>query len=161
MVTASSLFGQTKANEFEQFIWNLFGHPWSHSSSIYNPAFQEAVWGIVNTPSGNPSINGVFSVSSNIAVDTQANSWLANLSTTPSQYTPFVWVVQNNTTNLVTGHPTLGAQDVMVFTAVPEPETYAMLLAGLGLMGFMVVVKSLHKQSMMQSHKGTESFCGS
>lgn len=30
-----------------------------------------------------------------------------------------------------------GRLTMMVITAVPEPETYAMLLAGLGLMGFM------------------------
>ncbi len=31
----------------------------------------------------------------------------------------------------------VGARDFVVFTAVPEPQTYAMMLAGLGLMGFV------------------------
>ena len=31
----------------------------------------------------------------------------------------------------------IAARDLVIFTAVPEPETYAMLFAGLGLMGFV------------------------
>lgn len=30
-----------------------------------------------------------------------------------------------------------GAQDLAVFAPIPEPETYAMMLAGLGLQGFI------------------------
>ena len=38
------------------------------------------------------------------------------------------------------GNPTATAQDAFLLSvsAVPEPESYGMLLAGLGLMGFMV-----------------------
>ena len=36
------------------------------------------------------------------------------------------------------GNYTLNSQDQLYITPVPEPETYAMLLAGLGLMGFVV-----------------------
>lgn len=32
---------------------------------------------------------------------------------------------------------TITAQDQLYISPVPEPETYAMLLAGLGLMGFV------------------------
>jgi len=58
-----------------------------------------------------------------------AQSWLSNLNSAP-----------------VTGHYDLtylydsrpGSQNLVVFTtAVPEPETYAMMLAGLGLLGFL------------------------
>ena len=31
----------------------------------------------------------------------------------------------------------IAARDLVAFTAVPEPETYTMLAAGLGLMGFV------------------------
>ncbi len=34
-------------------------------------------------------------------------------------------------------HPTGGDDRLLQITAVPEPETYAMMLAGLGLMGFV------------------------
>lgn len=40
-------------------------------------------------------------------------------------------------TVLTSGHPLNGPLDLVVL-AVPEPETYAMLLAGLGLLGFVV-----------------------
>ena len=40
-------------------------------------------------------------------------------------------------TQLINGFWTIGAPGVWSATAVPEPETYAMLLAGLGLVGFM------------------------
>jgi hypothetical protein len=34
-------------------------------------------------------------------------------------------------------HPSSGNDTLLQITAVPEPETYAMFLAGLGLMGMM------------------------
>ena len=34
-------------------------------------------------------------------------------------------------------HPSDGNDRTLMLTAVPEPESYAMLLAGLGLMGFI------------------------
>ncbi|WP_365749971.1 PEP-CTERM sorting domain-containing protein [Nitrosomonas sp.] len=38
-----------------------------------------------------------------------------------------------------------GKISLSVITAVPEPETYVMLLAGLGLMGFMTYRRKLQK----------------
>jgi hypothetical protein len=35
-------------------------------------------------------------------------------------------------------HPTSGVDRMIQITAVPEPETYAMMLAGLGIIGSMV-----------------------
>ena len=42
------------------------------------------------------------------------------------------------------GNYTLAAQDQLYITPVPEPETYAMLLAGLGLMGFVARRRRSH-----------------
>ena len=36
-----------------------------------------------------------------------------------------------------TGAPANSRSQLIVLTAVPEPETYAMMLAGLGLLGFV------------------------
>ena len=35
-------------------------------------------------------------------------------------------------------HPAIGVDRMIQITAVPEPQTYAMLLAGLGLLGTMI-----------------------
>ncbi|MFM2347644.1 MAG: hypothetical protein RL654_2397 [Pseudomonadota bacterium] len=63
------------------------------------------------------------------------------------------WTTQTASANLVAGesykiyfggmvtppdfHPTLNIDNVSVAAAVPEPETYAMMLAGLGALGMM------------------------
>ena len=40
-----------------------------------------------------------------------------------------------------------GPQDVAVFAPIPEPETYAMLLAGIGLMGVLVSRRKRQQRS--------------
>jgi hypothetical protein len=105
----------------------------SHSlSSVTNTtnsaAFQLAVWEIVNETSGHgySLTGGNFRASSESAVINAANSMLGNLSG-PITLTANVWA--QNTPG--------STQDLVVFAPVPEPETYAMMLAGLGLMGFV------------------------
>ena len=91
-------------------------------------AFQLAVWEIVNeTSGGGYSLTaGNFKATSDAAVLTAANNMLGNLSG-PITMTANVW-----------GQVTPGStQDLVVFAPVPEPETYAMMLAGLGMMGFV------------------------
>ncbi len=140
--TASSIFGQTKANELGSLYTIYSNINGADSSHIDNPAFQLDVWAIVNTPAGSsPSISGpVFTASINSTTNALAQSWLNELGSVKNQYTASIWSVQNNS-NPGTGH-SWGAQDVVTFShvtsPVPEPTSYAMLLAGLGLIGFMV-----------------------
>jgi hypothetical protein len=105
----------------------------STSSSGSNEAgFQLAVWEIVNERSGNYSLAaGDFKATG--TGSSIAATWLNELSTnSASAYNADIWTVQSARTG---GY---GAQDVVVFSQipVPEPETYAMLLAGLVLIGF-------------------------
>lgn len=101
------------------------------SSGTNESAFQLAVWEIVNEGSGSYSLsNGGFKATG--TGSTLAQTWLAELGTaSANNYNANIWTVQSMIT---TGKGY--AQDVVVFAPVPEAQTYAMMLAGLGLIGF-------------------------
>ena len=142
---ASQIFSQlgaTAAAKIEKNLDRLYAAEHTlidpHLSTADNSAaFQLAVWEIVNEKSTN-SYNlttGDLTITSGSAGFATAQTWLGLLNTDSSNplYTVSFWNV-----NDVGGAPkALGAQDVAVFAPIPEPETYAMLLAGLGLMGFI------------------------
>lgn len=93
-------------------------------------AFQLALWEIMagSNLSLDPTKGSTFAAygdSSNAI--TIADGWLANLGNAAPTEQLYVWA----------GNKPGYTQDLAVFVAVPEPENYAMLLAGLGLMGFM------------------------
>ena len=93
-------------------------------------AFQLAVWEIVNETSGPYDItNGTFHATSSNAVINAAANMLAGLNSTTTNTAQILSVWKETP-----GSPT---QDLAVFAPVPEPDTYAMMLAGLGLMGFV------------------------
>jgi len=100
----------------------------AHSSIIGNAtnsaAFQLAVWEIAyEIPNNYNLASGNFYSTGPGAVTSIATGWLTSL----GNYAPIY---------SVSGYVSETYQDVVVFS-VPEPETYAMLLAGLGLMGFV------------------------
>jgi hypothetical protein len=101
------------------------------SSATNEAAFQLAVWEIVNERSGAYSLGGgQFSATGTGSA--LAGTWLSELGTASSSaYTANIWTVQSML-SVGQGY----AQDVVVFAPVPEPQTYAMLLVGLGLIGF-------------------------
>jgi hypothetical protein len=101
------------------------------SSATNESAFQLAVWEIVNERSGTYSLNGgQFNATGTGSA--LANTWLSELGTASnSAYTANIWTVQSML-SVGKGY----AQDVVVFAPVPEPQTYAMMLVGLGLIGF-------------------------
>lgn len=102
------------------------------SSGANEAAFQLAVWEIVNERSGAYSLAGGDFKATGTG-SSLASTWLSELSTTSaSSYSANIWTVQS----MVSGKGY--AQDVVVFTQVPEPETYAMMMAGLGLLGFVL-----------------------
>lgn len=135
--TSPTAFSQQAATDLGRLYTNHHAAVDLTSSSGTNEAaFQLAIWEIVNERSGAYSLTlGDFKATGSGTSGALATTWLNELSTaSASQYTASIWMVQNT---LTTGHGY--AQDVAVFSkipAVPEPETYAMFAAGLGLLGF-------------------------
>lgn len=134
--TAESIFGATKALDLGRLYTNNHTLIDSTTSARNDTAaFQLAVWEIATERSGNYNLtSGDLRITSESTGFATAQGWLDQLNSTPSdsQYDVNIWSVQ--------GQRAMGwgAQDLAVFTPmVPEPETYAMLLAGLGLMGFV------------------------
>ncbi|HQR02921.1 MAG TPA: PEP-CTERM sorting domain-containing protein [Rhodocyclaceae bacterium] len=142
-----SLLGATRAAKIQTDLVRLYTAEHSlidgtNSTANNSAAFQLAIWEIVNENSStyDLSTGGLQAGSSSTGYAT-AQSWLTSLNTTPSfgagsQYKVSFWNVNDgNGLNGGTAPPTWGAQDLAVFAPVPEPETYAMLMAGLGLIG--------------------------
>ena len=98
------------------------------NNSVSEAAFQIAVWEIAyettggpyNLATGSATFSGGSADSSGAL--TLASSWLASLTNGAH---PSIVVIESS-----------GHQDV-IYPPVPEPETYALMLAGLGAMGFV------------------------
>jgi len=122
--------GAVKVNDLERLATAVLS---SVNTKQESGAFQLAVWEIVNETSGPYDLGaGNFTVgSASDGAYALARTWLTNLGNgtfTADTMSLSIWKDVNNNT-----------QDLAVFAAapVPEPEIYAMLAAGLGLMGFV------------------------
>jgi hypothetical protein len=94
--------------------------------NLNSAAFQLALWELANDNGSLADGNVHTTGSTDSSVVAAANSMLFNVANNVAGATQYSFTVYT--------HPT--QQDFLVtVTAVPEPETYAMLLAGLGLMG--------------------------
>jgi hypothetical protein len=104
------------------------------TGAFQSAAFQLAVWEIVNEATSTLNVNSpdfyVSGGSSNVRQ--LANTWLTNSQTWSRTQTFGIWEGPNTT------------QDLAVFAPIPEPETYAMIIAGLGLMAFVVRRRRTH-----------------
>jgi hypothetical protein len=139
LVTGSAFYtgavGATKVNALERLATAVLS---SVNTKQESGAFQLAVWEIVNESSGPYNISsGNFKVgAASDGAKGLAQTWLTNLSNgtySADTMTLGVWKDVNNKT-----------QDLGVFTlAVPEPEIYAMMAIGLGLLGWAVRRKKL------------------
>jgi len=138
LVSASSVLGASRADALGRLYTahhSLIDSPGSGTTDTNGVAFQLAVWEIVNEGSGSYDLSsGDFKVSgtSPSAAVATATSWLNSLYSTTNQYDVSIWSVQDDS-----GPSGKGVQDVAVFAPVPEPESYAMLLTGLALLGFV------------------------
>ena len=132
LTPGNTFFTPTKATALERLASNNLASVTNNATN--SAAFQLAVWEIVNETSGtynvdkyNASKGSFYATSSSTLSITTANNWLSSLGSATPTLTLSVW-------KETPGYPT---QDLAVFAPVPEPETYAMMLAGLGLMGFV------------------------
>ena len=130
--SASSVFGATKANDLGRLYTNHHASiDGTGSTADSEAAFQLAVWEVVNEKGGSPYslTGGNFSASGTGSAT--ATLWLNELNgpSSTSAYSVSIWKMQQ-------GPSGWGPQDVAVFAPIPEPETYAMLMVGLGFMGF-------------------------
>ena len=102
------------------------------TNAAQSSAFQMAAWEIVDEQSGSYTLSaGNFQASGNtlLAPNTiaLANTWLSNLGTAAPTMKLSLW--QANTPG--------STQDLAVFVPVPEAHPYGLMMAGLGLMGFI------------------------
>lgn len=125
----AAAFGTTKANDFLKLA---SAHYASINNATSSAAFQIAAWEILFESGNSYDLsNGAFKAVGGSAATagalSSAQNWLDTLSTvTPSaQYTATLFHVES------------GNQDIVTLLPVPEPETYALLLSGLGMLGFI------------------------
>lgn len=130
--SAATIFG-SRASTLDRLYTQRFG---SISNRVESAAFQLAIWEILqDAPTATFGTNALSSGSfmataatSNTLDDssaiTLANSWLNSLTGVSGGYALTVLASATH-------------QDQLMATPVPEPETYMMLLAGLGLMGYV------------------------
>jgi len=136
--TAEQFYGTgsstiTRLQQLASYVVGNDGNPSTNTlqtaltGSLQSAAFQLAVWEIVNEATTTLNVNsGDFYVTGGSStVRTLANTWLTSSAGAAITQTMSVWEGGNST------------QDLAVFAPIPEAETYAMLLAGLGLMGFV------------------------
>jgi hypothetical protein len=134
LTSAVSVFGTTKANDLGR-LYGIAGSTIANpsTSAANSSAFQMAVWEIVNEKAGNSYDIGKDAFKVSGTGSGVAQGWLNTLNTTTgsSGYSVNIWSVTGQ------GPSGWGAQDVAVFAPIPEPEMYLMMMAGLGLMGFV------------------------
>ena len=136
--TAEQFYGTgsptiAKLEQLASYVVGNDGNPSTNTlqsaltGGLQSAAFQLAVWEIVNEATSALNVNsGEFYVTGGSStVRNLANTWLTDSQTSARTQILSVWEGGNST------------QDLAVFAPIPEAETYAMLLAGLGLMGFV------------------------
>ena len=127
-------------NKFQTFV----GAPGANSP--FGPSFTNAVtcapaFGCGANPGGSPGNHLLFRITDKaggvdgIEVGPPLHATNALINQLLSTSDGWWFAADASNTNGNTG--TIGARDFVVFTAVPEPGTYALMLAGLGIMGFV------------------------
>ncbi|BBO21715.1 MAG: hypothetical protein AMXMBFR31_28240 [Candidatus Desulfobacillus denitrificans] len=127
-------FTPTQVGLFNRLYTNFYAS--SHTSNQNAAAFQIAVWEITYDGNGSLNVNaGNFDLGTggDATARSTAAGWLAGLGALPTGAWSFT-VLDSKTP--VTGGQA-ATQDLLVAMPVPEPGTWALLMAGLGLMGLV------------------------
>jgi hypothetical protein len=140
----TAVFDSVKANNLGLLANKFYA---GVDSATKSAAFQLATWEILFESSGSPytlgadtfkASGGTAAIGSvaNPSALSLAQSWLDNLAGAPvtGHYDINYLQVISGNQNLVYFTPSSG----FVTSAIPEPETYAMILAGIGMMGLVV-----------------------
>jgi len=124
-------FTQAKIDDLSRLATEAHG---SINDATSSAAFQAAIWEIAFESPGPYALNsGAFTTTAPSAVTQLATAWLNGLgSYSPGAYRIGAWTSPSQ-------------QDVLVIEPIPEPETLAMLLAGLALMVFAARRWKLHE----------------
>lgn len=127
VVDGVTAWGATKSLDLDRLMSNMVQSN-NPNGNVVSALFQAGVWEILYETAGNPYdfTSGAFTVTS---ADAGVQTGLDNVN----------WGALPGTT--VTVHAdqlySRSSQDFLVLTAVPEPSTYALLLAGLAGIGFV------------------------
>jgi hypothetical protein len=128
-VAALSTLGSTQAAEVSKLYSQSFAG--TSGNSVNSAAFQVALWELAKDD-GVLTTGAVHTTSStNASVIAAANTMIDNAKHGAAGATQYSFNLYTNASNQDYLVATMGS-----VTPVPEPETYAMLLAGLGLIGF-------------------------
>ncbi|HRD91055.1 MAG TPA: PEP-CTERM sorting domain-containing protein [Accumulibacter sp.] len=125
IVSGVSAWGATKSNALDKVLSYAKAQNWPNSADT-SAAVQAAVWEVLYETTGSYSFGaGTFTASSSGATQTALNNfnWATVGTTSVSVHAD---QLSNKSEKL---------QDFLVTTPVPEPESYAMMLAGLSLVG--------------------------
>jgi hypothetical protein len=122
--------GSSNVTSLERLASYAFDH-WTGADNVASAAFQLAVWEVVTESAKTYSLSSDnFTVTGgDMGTRNLADSWLAqvNAGTYAIDQTLGVWQKGAGSTT----------QNLAVFAPIPEPQTYTMLIAGLGLMAFV------------------------
>ena len=114
-----------------ELFYSVNGGAWTNVSALNPVATPDGIHPVVAT--GTPSAAGA-APTPDYAVTSISNYTLSFASALANGQTLKLRWVDDNAIN-ISGDQAIGLNNVSI-AAVPEPETYAMLLAGLGLLGF-------------------------
>lgn len=115
--------------QFSDHTFGTYGISFNYASNGWADSLQKAIWVLENEK----PLSYISGDANALALRTAAITNSASWTDTKRVRVLNLYETYNATTNTFSGLH----QDQLYIMPVPEPETYAMLLAGLGLMGFV------------------------